>query len=81
MIEHRNVFAHLPADTTSNGYKTFQENGIVSFFKFKNSKMPKTKEIVYVRSPFYTNEEINNILAGIHIYTVAIKKILKTVNF
>jgi hypothetical protein len=76
-IEHRNVFAHLPADVTSKGYKLFLENGIVAFFKFKNTKMPKTKEVVYMRSPSYTNEKINGILKGIHTYTVAIKKLLK----
>ncbi len=77
-IEHRNVFAHLPADITANGFKLFKEQGIVPFLKFKNSKMPVTKEIVYMRSPSYTNEEINGILEGVHIYTVAIKKMLKT---
>ena len=76
-IEHRNVFAHLPADLTANGFKLFKEQGIVPFLKFKNSKMPITKEIVYVRSPSYTNQEINSILAGIHIYTSAIHKMLR----
>ena len=76
-IEHRNVFAHLPADITNKGYKLFQDKGIVAFFRFKNTKMPKTKEIVNMRSPSYTNEEVNSLLRGIHTYTVAIKKLLK----
>ena len=79
IIEHRNVFAHLPADITSNGYKLFTEKGIASFLKFKNAKLPKTNEIVYMRSPSYTNEEINSILKGINTYTGAIQKMLRKI--
>lgn len=79
VIEHRNVFAHLPADITPNGYKLFKEQGIVPFLKFKNYKLPITKEISYVRSPSYTNEEINNILAGVHTYKVEIRYMLKSI--
>jgi len=78
VIEHRNVVAHLPADLTPNGFKLFNEQGIVAFLKFKNSKMPVTKEIVYVRSPSYINEEINGILIGVHTYTSAIHKMLRS---
>ena len=78
-IEHRNVFAHLPADITANGYKLFKEQGIVPFLKFKNYKVSVTKEIAYVRSPSYSNDEINSILSGIHTYTLEIRNMLKSV--
>lgn len=77
IIEHRNVFAHLPADTREIGYKLFKEQGLITFLKFKNSKMPNTKQIVYTRIPSYKNDEINAILKGIHTYTIAIHKMLK----
>ena len=78
IIEHRTVFAHYPADVTPQGFILFKEKGKVAFFKFKNAKMPVTKEIVYSSQPSYTNEEINGILRGIHIYTQAIHKMIKT---
>jgi hypothetical protein len=78
IIEHRNVFAHFPANTTPSGVELFKKVGVVAFLKFKNSKMPVTKEIVYARQPSYTNDEINLILKGIHTYTMAIHKMLKS---
>jgi hypothetical protein len=77
IIEHRTVFAHYPANTTRIGVKLFKEEKIVAFYKFKNSRMPKTKEIVYNRQPSYTENEINLILKGITTYTIAIHNILK----
>jgi len=77
IIEHRNVFAHFPADITPDGFKLFKEKGILPFFKFKNQKMPKTKKIVYIRYPTYTEKEFNFNLKGVYIYTVAIQKILR----
>ena len=78
-IEHRNIFAHFPADITANGYKLFKENGIVQFLKFKNYKIASTNQIEYVRFPGYTNDEINGILSGINIYTNAVRLLLRTI--
>lgn len=77
IIEHRNVFAHFPADITPDGFKLFKKTGILPFIKFKNQKMPKTKKIVYIRYPSYTEEEFNSNLKSIYIYTIAIQKMLR----
>ena len=66
IIEHRNVFAHLPSNLTPNGQKLYNTKGIISFLKLKNAR--QKKDIVLIREPSYTAYEFNELIKAIKHY-------------
>ena len=76
VIEHRNVLAHLSASVTTDSLNEYNTAGNITFHKFKNFTDGKTNEIGYSRTPFYTNESLDNIIYTCNLYVTAIKKIL-----
>lgn len=78
IIENRNAFAHFPANMTKEGIDAFNNNGFIQFFKFKNYTKKGSKEIGYLRVPEFTEKMIENTLTRIHLYTVEIRGMLRT---
>src|SRR5665647_1756247 len=68
IIEHRNVFAHLPASVSDEGLDEYNNKGNFMFYKFKNFTDEATKEIGYSRVPIYTNDSIDEILSACNTY-------------
>ena len=77
IIDHRNVFAHFPANISKAGLDEYNESGRMMFHKFKTFTDSKTKEVEHSRIPFYTSQVIDNIISNCNFYILEIKEVLK----
>lgn len=78
IIEHRNVFAHLPANLTEAGSNLYRDDKTIEFIRFKNTRVHVTKEIAYFNFPYYTQETIEQLINGIYFWSSEISNIIKS---
>ena len=78
IIEHRTVFAHYPVNLSKKAIKIYNADGKILFTKIRAVFNEKDSTILYGKLPEYTNETINEVIAGCNYCIKEIKTLLRT---